>query len=51
MHSLKQCLPVPLTKEMAKTVPGKVYLLKLAVGAEGKVAVTLRPFGSHGYGI
>jgi hypothetical protein len=42
-----QCLPLVLTEDMARTIPGKVYLLQLTVGQDG-TDVRLRPYGSMG---
>ena len=44
------CLPIPLDEELARTIPGKVYVLQFNVRASGSESadeVILRPYGSH----
>ena len=49
-NAFKRCLPVPLSEDMARTIPGKVYFLQFEVGAQGSKStrVALGPYGSHG---
>jgi len=45
LKAFNNCLPIPLDEELARTIPGKIYLLQFNVRASGKVV--LRPYGSH----
>ena len=41
------CLPLSLSTDLARTIPGKVYYLQYEVGGSGKATeVLLRPYGS-----
>ena len=48
--AFNECLPIPLNEELARTIPGKVYLVQFSVRASGLESadeVILRPYGSH----
>lgn len=46
-----KCLPLPMSEQLAATIPGKVYFLQYIVADKGGGSqVLLRPFGSHYYG-
>jgi hypothetical protein len=40
------CLQLSLTPSLARTIPGKVYLLQYQVATDGRFTTVLRPFGS-----
>jgi hypothetical protein len=45
--ALGKCWPLPLSADLARTIPGKVYFLQFQVDAQGRTQVLSRPFGSH----
>ena len=45
--ALSKCWPLPLSADLARTIPGKVYFLQFQVDAQGRAQVLFRPFGSH----
>jgi hypothetical protein len=50
LNAFEHCLPLQLSEDMAKTIPGKVYYLQFRVGEGSKgTQVMLRPYGSMGY--
>ncbi|HEY1942288.1 MAG TPA: hypothetical protein VGH40_09215 [Roseiarcus sp.] len=48
LNSLGKCLPLQLSDDMARTIPGQVYFLQFRFGAQGKpkTEVKFRPYGS-----
>jgi hypothetical protein len=46
-EALVRCFPLALNSEMARTIPGKVYLLQFEIDQGGLETVLFRPFGSH----
>ena len=40
------CLPLVLSADLARTIPGKVYFLEVDVAADGRASALLRPYGS-----
>ena len=50
VKAFNACLPIPLNEQLARTIPGKVYVLQFNVRASGSESadeVILRPYGSH----
>src|SRR5215469_3685828 len=45
LKAFNECLPIPLSEELARTVIGKVYFVQFNVRTSGDVI--LRPYGSH----
>jgi hypothetical protein len=45
LKAFNECLPIPLSEELARTIIGKVYFVHFNVRTSGEVI--LRPYGSH----
>ena len=45
LKAFNECLPIPLSEALARTVIGKVYFVQFNVRTSGDVI--LRPYGSH----
>jgi hypothetical protein len=48
IRAFNGCLPLSLSPDMKRTIPGKVYLLQFAIGSREHedTVVTLKPYGS-----